>query len=160
MHFRSGSGRVPSPTRHKKSVSMESCFPCPAGLPFHPVHAGDNSYRTESARTFPIMSKFWYSSGMDTSRFFIYQLSQSRMTFFCSRHSGITWRIMPAAGSSFVFCFATYDNRVKPKARKFYPLSRSVRRASGWQNSALSGRKNPCERHKQTGLKHLQILAL
>ena len=72
-----------------KSVSMESCLPCPAGLPFRPVRAGGRSYRIESSRTFPIMSRFGYSSGRDTSGFFIYQLSQSRMTFFCFRHSGI-----------------------------------------------------------------------
>ena len=33
---------------------MESCFPCPAGLPFRPVRSGGRLYRIESARTFRI----------------------------------------------------------------------------------------------------------
>lgn len=37
---------------------MESCFPCPAGLPFRPVRSGGRLYRIESARTFPIISRF------------------------------------------------------------------------------------------------------
>ena len=96
---------------------------------------------------------------IETRFCFVYQLSQRIITCFFSWNSGMTWRIMSAASSSFVFCFATYDNRVKPKARKFYPFSRPVRRASGWQNSVRSGRKNPCEQHDQTGRKHLQTLS-
>ena len=43
--------------------------------------------------------------GEGYQRTFIYQLSQSRMTFFCFWHSSITWRILSAASLSFEFYF-------------------------------------------------------
>ena len=79
---------------------MESFFPCDAGRPRFPVRCGGRSYMTESDLAFPIISRFSYSSTMETGFFFTYQLSQSIMTFFFSLNAGIACRTMDAASSS------------------------------------------------------------
>ena len=138
---------------------MESCFPCPAGLPFRPVRSGGRSYRTESARTFPIISRFGYSSGMDTSGFSYTSCHRAEWHFSVSGIPALPDGSCQQPVQVLISALSTYDNRAEPKARKFYPFSRPVRRASGWQNSVRSGRKNPCEQHDQTGRKHLQTLS-
>ena len=50
-------------------------FPCDAGRPRFPVRCGGRSYMTESDLAFPIISRFSYSSTMETRFFFTYQLS-------------------------------------------------------------------------------------
>ena len=112
---------------------------------------------TESDRAFPIRPRFWYSSTMETRFFLTYQLSQRMITWFLPLNSGITWRIMDTASSSFDSFFATYGIRAGQTGNEpcFYPISR--RRALCLRNNAHSGSWNRYVPHGQKVWRHPQI---